>query len=64
MELKHIAFNNEIVLAIDLNLVKLFFFFQIVKIEFKNEDYRLFFQEDVAIAPKQDCPTNFLNSFF
>jgi len=42
MELEHINLNGEIVLARDLHLVKLFFQ-QIVKIELKNESYKLFF---------------------
>jgi len=53
MELKHTNLNNEIVLVRGVNLVKLFFG-KIVKIEFKNEFYKLLFQEDALIAPKQD----------
>jgi len=43
MELEHTNFNGEIVLAIDINLLKPFFF-KILKIEFRNESNKLFFQ--------------------
>jgi len=55
MNLKQIDFNSEIVLARILNLVKPFFE-KIVKIEFKNELYKLFLKKNALIAPKQDCP--------
>jgi len=44
MELKHTNLNSEIVLARDLNLVK-HFLGKIVKLEFRNESYKLFFQD-------------------
>jgi len=51
MELKDTNPNNEIVLVRDLNLVKLFFW-KIVKIEIRNESYKLFFQEGAMIVQK------------
>jgi len=49
MGLKHYNPNGEIVLASKLNLVKQFFS-KIVKIAFKNEIYKLFFQTNAVIA--------------
>ncbi len=53
MELKCTNPNGEIVIEKKLNLME--FFFSIVKIAFKNESYKLFFQEYALLAPKQDC---------
>jgi len=53
MELKLTNPNGEIILARKLNYVKLFFW-QIVKITFKNESYKLFFQEARCL----DCTKN------
>jgi len=50
MELKHNNPNVEIVLAIKLNLFKQFFFWKIVKIAFKYEACKVFFQEDAKIV--------------
>jgi len=47
MEFKYTNFNGEIVLAYKPNY---FEFFLIVKIELKNESYRLFFEENALIA--------------
>jgi len=46
MVLKRNNANSEIVLARKINLFKQFFF-ETVKIAFRNESYKLFFQEDV-----------------
>jgi len=51
MELKCTNPNVEIVLASKLNPVELSFW-KIVKIAFRNESYKLFFQEDALIARK------------
>jgi len=53
MGLKHNNSNDEIVLASKLNVVKQFFL-KNCEIALKNESYKLFFQEDAQIAPKQD----------
>jgi len=50
MELKHMNPNGEIVLRSTLNHVELSFNKKIVKIAFKNEFYKLFFQKDTLIA--------------
>jgi len=52
MDLKETNSNSVIVLESILNHAD---FFLIIKIAFTNESYKLFFQEDVLIAPKQDC---------
>jgi len=46
MKLKHIDSNNEIVLTMNQNHVKLFFG-KLVKIEFINISYKLSFEEDI-----------------
>jgi len=51
MKLKQIDFNGEIVLGSKLNQRE-YFFGKIVKIAFKNESYKLFFQKD-AIVPQK-----------
>jgi len=51
MELKCTYPNGEIVLARKINYVRLFFW-KIAKIAFRNESYKLFFQEDTKIAQK------------
>jgi len=51
MELEHTNPNSEIVLGGKLNHEDLFFW-KIVKIAFKNESYKLFFQEDALSAWK------------
>jgi len=51
MELKKTNSNGEIVLGNKLNHEELFFW-KIVRIAFRNESYKLFFQEDALIAPK------------
>jgi len=48
MELKRTNPNGDIVLESKLNHVELIFL--IVRIAFKNESYKLFFQEDTLIA--------------
>jgi len=48
MELKFTDLNSEIVLAKDLNLVKLFSLNS--EINLRNESYKLFFQEYALIA--------------
>jgi len=50
MELKCTNPNGEIVLARKINHVDLFL--KIVKIAFRNESYKLFFQKDAKIARK------------
>lgn len=54
MELKCINSNGEFVLTRYPNHIKLIFR-KIVKIAFKNESYKLFFQKDALIVWKQDC---------
>jgi len=49
MGLKYTNLNNEISLARN---------FYLVKIEFNNESYELFFQEDALIAPKTRLSIN------
>jgi len=51
MKLKCTNFNGKIFLARKINHVKLIFW-KLVKIAFRNEFYKLFFQEDALIAPK------------
>jgi len=51
MELKCTISNGEIVLEKKLNHVELCFW-KIVKIAFKNESFKLFFQEDALSAWK------------
>jgi len=51
MELKCINPNGEIVLRNTLNH-DVDFFLNIVKIVFRNESYKIFFQEDAIIARK------------
>jgi len=58
MGLKHNNLNGEIVLAIKLTVVEQFFW-KIVKIAFRNECYKLFFQEDAQIAWKNKIVQNF-----
>jgi len=49
MELKHTYHNGDIVLEKRLNQKKLFFW-KIVKLKFKNDSFKLFFEENVWIA--------------
>jgi len=49
MESKCTNSNGEIILESKLNYGD---FFLIIKIAFKNESYKLFFQKDALIAPK------------
>jgi len=58
MELKHTNPNNEIVLARKLDHVELIIW-KIVEIAFKNESYKLFFQEDAKIAQKNKIVHDF-----
>ena len=51
MDSKHNNPNDEIFLARKLNLIKQFFG-KIVKVAFRNESYKLFFQKDAPIARK------------
>jgi len=51
MESKCTNPNGEIILAWKINHVEIFFF-KIVKIAFRNESYKLFFQKDAKIAWK------------
>jgi len=54
MELKYTNLNGEISLASRFNYI--YDFFLIVKIEFRNESYKLFFQNDAMIPTKQKFP--------
>jgi len=57
MDLKYTDTNGEIILARKLNYVNLFF--KIVKIELKNESYKLFFEEDAMSTLKRRLSITF-----
>jgi len=57
MGLKYYNSSGEIVLASKINLVK--HFFLIVKIAFRNESNKLFFQEEAQVAPQNKIVHNF-----
>jgi len=59
MELKCTNFNGEIVLKSTQKPLDLFFW-NIVRMAFRNESYKLFFQEDALIAPKTRLSITFL----